>query len=99
MRGGRSSRRLRGGCRFFQRRADRDVGAHFFQFRFGDAANDEQVGDALEAARLGAEFDDGFRGGRADSGELFELLDRRAVDVDWMRGRSLLSEGGAGKSE
>ena len=54
--------------------ANGDVWTHLCKLRFGDAADREQILNAVKAPGLRAELDDGFGGGGTDAGEFFELL-------------------------
>lgn len=75
--------RLRG------RRADCNVGTHFFQASFRDTPNGEQIIHAAKRAAFLAKSNNVLGGDRPDAGELLELFECGGVQIDRLCGRGL----------
>jgi hypothetical protein len=82
--------RLRG------RRADCNVGTHFFEAGLRDAPDGEQIIHAAKWAAFLAELEDVVCSDGPDAGELLKLIDCSCVQIDGLCRRRLLRRGNRG---
>jgi hypothetical protein len=82
------------GRRGRRRRGNGDVWAHRIELFLADAADSEQVFDAVKTAALLTHVDNSLRSDRPYAGQFLKFFCVRDVKIDWLRGRMFLRADG-----